>query len=182
MAGDTSNPRVWANADVFTAPLGTTAPTDIATVFSGAWDDLGLMSEDGFTEAQSDTQDDKYAYGGILVRTTRSKHKRTMKVIALEDNPIVFALVNPGSDVSTTSAITTRNVKVPVTDRRAFALELRDGNITKRRIIPSGEILAIGDIAISDSQMVAYEMTITIYPDADSVLYIDITDDPQAAV
>lgn len=182
MAGDTSNPRVWANADVFTAPLGTTAPTDVASGLDSDWDDLGLMSEDGFTEAATDSQDDKYAYGGILVRTTRSKHKRTMKVIALEDNPIVFGLVNPGSDASTTGSITTRNVKVPVTDRRAFLLELRDGDLTKRRVIPSGEILDIGDIAISDSEMVAYEMTITIYPDADGVLYIDITDDPQAQV
>lgn len=182
MAGDTSNPRVWANADVFTAALGTTPPSDIATAWGGAWDDLGLMSEDGFTESAADAVDDKYAYGSILVRTTRSKHKRAIKVYALEDNPTVFGLVNPGSTAVSAGGITTRGIHVPATNRRAFGLELRDGDITKRRIIPSGEIMNVGDIKIADTELEVKELDITIYPDSTGLLYIDITDDPQAVV
>lgn len=182
MAGDVDNPRIWVNADVYTAPLGSTAPTDVASPWGAAWDALGLLSEDGMTEAREDEVTDHYAWGGILVRTTRSKHKRTITVTALEDNPTVFALVNPGSSAVTNAGITTRTVKVPQPDHRAFGLELKDGSITKRRVIPRGEIVSVGEVQISDNEMAMYELTVNIYPDGYGVLYYDITDDPQAAV
>lgn len=182
MSGDTANPRVWINADAFTAPIGTTAPTDTTSPWDNAWDSLGLLSEDGMTESRSDTTDDKYAWGGILVRTTRSKHKRQIKIAALEDNPVVWELLNPGSSAATVGGTTTRTVNVPNTDIRAFGLELIDGDVIKRRVIPRCEVIEVSDIKASDSEMEAKEFTINVYPDGDGVLYIDITDDPQAEV
>lgn len=182
MAGDTDNPRIWLDADVLTAPLGTTAPTNLAGAWAAAWETLGLLSEDGMTETRDEQVTDHYAWGNRLVRTTRSKHKRSITVTALEDTPVVFALVNPGSEEETASGVTTRTVKPPTTDIRMFGLELLDGDITKRRIIPRGEVTAIGPVIASDSAMSMYPLTITIYPDDDDVLYIDITDDEQAEV
>lgn len=181
MAGDTDNPRIWSGADVYVAAVGATAPTNIAGAWDAAWDVLGLLDGDaGMSETREEDVTDHYAWGGVLVRTTRSKHKRTITVTALEDNDVVFALVNPGSTVATTGGVTTRTVYVPDTDPRAFGLELVDGTVTKRRVIPRGEVVSVGDIAINDSEMAAYELTINIYPDADGLLYYDITDDPQA--
>lgn len=188
MAGDVANPRIWVNADVYVAPVGTTAPTDVTTAWAAAWDALGLLSEDGMTETREEESTDHYAWGGILVRTTRSKHKRTFTVTALEDNPTVWGLVNPGSTATTSAGptppagVTTRQVYVPGPDPRAFGLELVDGDITKRRVIPRGEVVAVGDVTISDNEMAMYELTINVYPDGAGVLYIDITDDPQAVV
>ena len=183
MAGSTANPRIWVNADVFAAPVGTTAPTDIATAWAAAWKALGLLSEDGMTESREDDTEDHYAWGGILVRTTRSKHKRTLVVTALEDNPTVWALVNPGSAVpTTTTGVTTRIVKVPQPNPQAFGFELKDGTITSRLVVPRGEIIEIGDRTISDAEMAMYELTINVYPDATGVLYREITNDPQAVV
>lgn len=175
MSGDVANPRVWINADAFTAPLGSTAPTDTSTPWDAAWKTVGLLSEDGLTEARSDATDDKYAHGGILIRTTRSKHKRTMKIIMLEDNAIVFGLVNPGSAATTASGITTRSVHVPNRNPVAFGLELQDGTVTTRRVIPRGEILDVADIKLSDSEMTMHEVTINVYPDSSGLLYFDIT-------
>lgn len=189
MAGDVNNPRIWVNADVYTAPLDTDGPTDTTTAWPGTWDALGLLSEDdGIVESRDQDKTDHYAYGGILVRTTRSKHKRTIKVTALEDNDVVFGLVNPGSLVETVGDLTTRTVVVPQTDPRSFGLEVRDGDITKRRIIPRGEITEIGDVSYSDDEMAMFELTIDVYPVVDEetygtplgVLWLDITDDPQA--
>lgn len=183
MSGNTANPRIWINGDVLTAPAGTTEPTDVSAAWPAGWAALGLLSEDGATEARDESTDDKYAWGGILVRTTRSKHKRTIKVIALEDNPTVFGLVNPGSSAVTATGVTTRTVKVPNTpNRRAFGIEVKDGNTIKRRVIPDGEVTEVGEVAFSDEEMTGYELTITIYPDASGVLYRDITNDAQAAV
>lgn len=180
MSGDTENPRVWTGADAMVAPVGSTAPTDIASDWGADWEVLGLLSEDGMTESRSEDVTDHFAWGGVLVRTTRSKHKRTIVITALEDNPVVFGLTNPGSEVVTDAGITTRTVKVPGSDPRAFGLELVDGTITKRRVIPRAEVTGVGDISSTDADMSMYELTISVYPDADGVLWHDITNDPQA--
>jgi hypothetical protein len=182
VAGDTANPRIWLGADVYVAPVGSTAPTNIVGALDAAWEPLGLLGEDGMTETRDEDITDHYAYGSVLVRSTRRRHKRTISVVALEDNPIVQSVKNPGSTALTTSGVTTRTVKVPTTARKAFLLELVDGDITLRRIIPTGEVLEVGDQAISDNEMASVELTINVYPDSDGVLYLDITDDPQAEV
>lgn len=180
MSGDTANPRVWVDATVSVGPVGTTAPTDIATPLNAAFDDIGLLSEDGMTESQDQEVTKHYAWGGILVRTTRSKHNRQIKVTALEDNALVFGLVNPGSTVATATGITTRTVHVPGPNKKAWVIETVDGDFTRRRCIPTGEVIEVGEIKSSDSEMSMVELTIDIYPDSDGVLYLDVTDDPQA--
>ncbi|MFJ8760847.1 hypothetical protein [Streptomyces cyaneofuscatus] len=182
MAGDTDNPRLWEGADFYAAPVGSTAPTTVAGALDEVWEAVGLLSEDGASETRDQDSTDHYAWGGKLIRTTRSKHKRTIKITCLEDNLVVFGLVNPGSTASTTGGVTTRVVKVPKTDPRAFLLHLTDGEIGKRRVFPKGEVSEVGEVTLSDSALQAYELTITVYPTADGVLYHDITDDPQAAV
>lgn len=180
MAGDTANPRIWLNADAYVAPVGTTAPTDLTTALNVAFKALGLLSEDGLSETRENDTTDHYAWGGILYRTTRSKHKRTLKITALEDNLVVWGLVNPGSTAVTASGVTTRTVKVPTTDPRAMVLVTTDGGITRRRAIARCEVTEIGDVTESDSEASMYELTVVVYPSAAAVLYVDITNDPQA--
>jgi hypothetical protein len=181
VAGDTSNPRIWETADVYRAPIGSTAPTDVVTAWDGAYKALGLVSEDdGIVESREEDLNDFYAYGGILIRTARSKHKRTFKVVALEDNPIVWGLVNPGSTAATNTGVTTRTIKVPTTEFWAFGFHFTDGSITKRLAIPRGQIVTVGEAQFMDSDMLKRELTINIIPSASRVLYYEITDDPQA--
>lgn len=180
--GDPANPRIWVNAKVLVAPVGTTAPTDIATAWSATWKDLGLLSEDGMTETRDMDSNEHYSWGGGLVRTVRSKHKRAFKVAALEDNPIVWGLVNPGSTASSASGITTRVYKVPTPDPRAFGFELIDGANTSRLIVARGEIVEIGDVARSDADLSMYELTIDVYAASDGTFYREITNDLQAVV
>jgi hypothetical protein len=182
MAGDVDAPRIWTGADVYVAPVGSTAPTDTTTALDAAFKALGLLSDDAASEARSEDSTDHYAWGGILVRTTRSKHKRTIKVTALEDNDTVYKLVNPGSTSATATGTTTRVVKVPTTDPRAFVLQLNDGDTILRRHIAKGEVVEVGDVTLSETDMTAYELTINVYPAADGTLYTDITDSATAAV
>lgn len=181
--GDTANPRVWTGADVFSGPVGTTAPVDVSADWGDGWDPFGLLSEDGLTEARSETSNDFFAWGGVLIRTVRSKHKRTFTASALEDNPTVFALVNPGSSQSSVSELTTRIVRVPDgSNPLAFGFELRDGDVTKRLIVPRGEVSKLADLKVSDADMTMWQIDIDVYPAADGTLYFDITDNPASVV
>lgn len=182
MAGTTTNPRIWLSADVYAGVIGTTAPTDTSTSLNAAFKALGLLSEDGLTESRDEDVSDHYAWGGILVRTVRSKHKRTFKVVCLEDNQYVFPLVNPGSTQSTSTGTTTRSVKVPTSNPMAFVFELTDGSYVTRISIPRGEVIEVGDVVRSESEMTMRELTIAVYPTAAGVLYAEITTDPAAAV
>lgn len=181
MAGNVANARIWLKADGYRAPLGTTAPTDASTALPAAWKAFGLLSDDdGISESRDEDSDDKYAYGNILIRTVRSKHKRQIKVTVLEDNATVFGILNPGSTAVTATTVTTRTVKVPGSDIGAYLFEAHDGTINKRKCIPRGEVVEVGDEQWTDSDLVARELTINIYPDSTGVLYYEITDDPQA--
>jgi hypothetical protein len=180
MAGSISNPRVWLNADVYVAPVGTTAPTDTTAAFSATWKALGLLSEDGLTEGNANTTNTFFAWGGILIRNVKSKHVRTFKVMALEDNATLFTLINPGSSETLSAGVMTRTVKVPAVNPQAFALEFKDGSITKRILIPRGEITDVGDTKYSDTAIASHELTITVYPTAAGVLFSELTDDPAA--
>lgn len=181
MSGDTDNPRIWLNGEVYVAPVGSTAPTNVVTALAAAWDALGLLSEDGLTESIAEDSTDHYAWGGILVRTTRSKHKRTFVVTALEETATVMELWNPGSIMAgPTGGVTTTSVYVPSPDPRAFVFEAVDGTITKRIYIPRGEVTARGDVKYVENEMAMRELTITVYPDSTGLLYQEITDDPQA--
>lgn len=184
--GDIDNPRIWLNADVWVGPLDATAPTNVTTAMSTVdsdWQALGLLSQDdGMTETRDQDSTDHYAWGNILVRNTRSKIKFSFQVTALEDNPVVFDLVYPGSTDVTNLGVTTRTVKVPTVNRRSFCFELVDGTIINRRYIAVGEVTEVADISINDNEMAGKQLTITVYPDASGVVWKDITNDPQAAV
>jgi hypothetical protein len=183
MAGDVANPRIWENADVYVGPLGTTPPATPTATPNVAYKPLGLLSEDdNLVEHRDEDSTDHYAYGNILVRTQRSKHKRTFTVTALEDNPTVWGLVNPGSTATSTTGVTTRVTKVPSANPQAFLVKLRDGGVTLVRAIARGEVTAVDDVTFSDSDMTGYALTITVYPDSAGVLYTDITDNPAAVV
>lgn len=175
MAGDATNAALWQNADVYIAAVGATAPTDVTTSWPGAWDAVGLLDgEAGFAEARAEESNEIYAWGGLLVKKTKSKHKRTIKFTALEDNDTVFALVNPGSTRATASGLTTSDVKVPTLTEFAIGFETRDGDKIKRRIVKRATVEEVGEVVESESGLTVYEITVTIYPETNGTLYTEL--------
>lgn len=182
MAGDAANVHIYEDApDIYAGPVGTTGPTDLTTALNAAFDPVGLLDGDeGLTEgrATGDTTEIR-AWGGALIKVTKGTHTRTFRAVLLEDNAITFGLVNPGSTSSTTTGVTTRVVKVPVANEKAFVIELSEGgDVTKRVHIPRGEITEIGDIVSGPDDPTAYDVTITVYSDSGGILYTEIVPDP----
>ena len=184
MAGDAKNTALWERADVYIAPSDTEGPTDTATAWAAAWELGGLLDgEEGFTETRDGDTSEHYAWGGVLFKRTNSKHKRTFKFVALEDNDVIFKLVNPGS-TRTSDGVTglrTGKITVPKGYRFAVGFELFDGERTKRRFAKNAEVQEIGEIKESETEPTVYEITVVIFPEADGTLYHPVEDDPAAA-
>ncbi|MDR6868718.1 hypothetical protein J2Y69_003342 [Microbacterium resistens] len=182
MAGNAKNTAQWAGADVYiTRDPNVAAPTDLIAPWALGWAVVGLLDgEEGFTEEREDETSERFAWGGILVRRSKSKHKRTIRFVALEDNSTTFGLVNPGSDRESLNGTRRSVVKVPVAgDRFSIGFETRDGDRKKRRVVETAEVQEVAEIKESETEPTVYDITVVIFPDADGVLYTDIETDPE---
>jgi hypothetical protein len=182
MAGNAKNTSQWEGADVFIAPVDSEGPDDLVTAWSGVWQGAGLLDgEEGFTEGRDEDTSESYAWGGILYRRTKSKHKRTIKFVALEDNAVTFRLRNPGSKRTASGGVRTSKVVIPKSDAFAIGFELRDGDKVKRRTIRHAEVSEVGEIKESETDPTVYEFTVLIFPEADGTLYTDVETDTESA-
>ncbi|MBX6385561.1 MAG: hypothetical protein IRZ07_21740 [Microbispora sp.] len=181
MAGNPENASVWKEADVWLDFSRTATPP--ANLTDG-WDDLGwelaglLSGDDGFVEAREEDVEDHFAWGGLLVRTTRANHKRTIAFTALEDNPVTFQLLNPGSTRTTAGGLITSEVYVPQSTPFAIGFETREGAKIKRRICSRAEVQEVGEITEAETALTTYAFTVAIYPDGDGLLWTDIVTAP----
>lgn len=175
------NVRAWQSGTVLTAPVGTTAPTDIAGLESldPAWKSLGILSEDaGAKWTTENTESDYYGWGTGLARKLFSKHKRSFVVTAAEENAVVHQLENPGSTATSAGGETTITVVTPNYTKSAFLVVEVDGAITRARIIDAGyvKVTPQGDGAEKVSER---EVEVTIIPDAATgEIWTEITNDP----
>lgn len=165
MSGNTANAAVWANADVYIAPVGTAIPANSSTPFGIGWELVGLLDgADGIEEARTEDKKDHYAWGGILVATTRKNFKLTKKFSVLEDNAVTRSLIWPGS--------TATEVSVPVVQNVMVAFETRTGGKVKRLITREyAQIDLEGTLKDSEEDLTKATLTATIFPDSNGVLF-----------
>lgn len=175
MAGNPDAASVWQEADVFVDFTNTAPdPTDTWSDWDAAWDLVGLLSgDDGFQESRDEDTDDKFAWGGIYIRTTHANHKRTIVFVALEDNATTFQLRNPGSERTNDGTLTTSKVKVPTYGKFKIGFETRDGDKIKRRWA-TASVNEVDDITENETDLVTYQITVNLHPDGDRVLYTEI--------
>ena len=166
MSGDPDKASIWGDADVFVAfDLAATRPANIDVDFSPDWDIAGLLDGDaGFEESRSQDSSDFFAWGGLLVRTSRRNFKLQRKFVCLEENAVTMGLVWPGSGQG--------ERRVPKVTRVLLGFATYDGDKKKRVITRRyAEIAEIGTIKDSESELTKLEITVDIYPDADGVLF-----------
>lgn len=181
MAGDPKNTNLWTGADVYISfTEGTEGPNDLTSPWPEPWKAAGLLDgEEGFTQAREEESAEHYAWGGILHKRTKSKHKRTFRFVALEDNEVTFRLVNPGSERTTDGqGARVAAIKVPTNQRISVGFELRDGEKVKRRYALSAEVTNVAEIKDAENEPTVYDVTVLIFPEADGTLFHEIDTDP----
>lgn len=165
MAGDPSKATIWPDADVYIGDTDAEDPATIDDPFPAAWSLVGLLDGDaGFPQSREEESADHYAWGGILVRTSRRNFKLTVGFTALEDNATTQALIWPGS--------TATELFVPRPIRTKIAFEMREGDTTKRLISAyEAEVAVNGDIVDNEADITRYELLATIFPSASGQLF-----------
>jgi hypothetical protein len=181
MAGSSANVRVWEGADVYYAPVGTTLPTDTTTALNAAFKPIGILSTDGLTKTRGKDVKSLFGWGVGKVRNTKKNFEKGFQFVAMEDNDANFVLSNPGSTSATATGVTTRTVKREVTKVYAWVIQLTDGTITKRLVVPRGEAQADGEKKLSDDDSENTQYTVDALAAADGTFFLEITDDPGAA-
>lgn len=166
MSGNPENASIWGDADVYiTDLLEADIPDSIDVDFNGDWDLAGLLDGDaGFEESRSQDSSDFFAWGGLLVRTSRRNFKLQRKFVLLEENAVSLGLVWPGSAPG--------ERRIPKRRKFKAGFETTDGEKKKRVITRNyAEVAEVGTIKDSETDLTKLEITIDIYPDADGVLF-----------
>lgn len=162
----TGKPKV--GGAIFRAPKGTTLPTSATEALDAAFIDLGFVSEDGVTNANSRESEDIKAWGGVTVLSSQTDVTDTWKAQFIESlNPEVLKMVfgenNVTGDIDT--GITVKvNAEEALEAAYVFDMILK-GGVLKRVVLPCAKMSELGETVYKDDEAIAYEVTLTALPD-----------------
>ncbi len=173
MTGNPANAAVWADADVYIGDITAAIPV-AGAAFSVDWDAVGLLSgDDGFTEKMAMDTNDFFAWGGILVATTRKNFKLTRDFTVYEENATVMDLVYPGNTLVFDTDGYAGDLKVPDMNAKfRIAFQTKQGTLIKRVVSKNyAQIDDRGDSKDGESDLASRQLTVAVYPDAAGILF-----------
>ena len=155
---------------IYSAPLGTTLPTDATTELNEAFKALGYISEDGLTNENTASTENIKAWGGDIVDTVQTEKTDKFTYTLIESLNIdvlkeIYGKDNVTGDV--TSGLTIK-ANTKELEQHSVVIEMvLKGGVLKRIVIPNGKIGEVGEIKYTDSEMVGFETTLNAFPDTD---------------
>jgi hypothetical protein len=174
------NIRFYGGDDsaVYYGPLGSTFPTLLEEP-GVAFEDVGLLGEDGITLTQkSETKQVKVHQGGRVARTKILGVEHTFKFVCSETTAKTYGLLYPAAKFTTTGGVTRiTDVEKIKRDERCFIVDEFDEDIHKRILYTRAEITERADISHKAGEETLYEFTVTNYGE----IVIE-TNDPAVAV
>lgn len=142
-------------------------PTDATSELQG-FENLGYVSEDGLTNANSIESEDIKAWGGDIVQSSQTEKTDTFQLTLIESlNEHVLKAIYGKDNVQgsiETGLKVTANAKELQPATWVVDMILTD-NTLKRVVIPRGKISELGDIVYNDTDPIGYQPTINALPD-----------------
>lgn len=160
-------PRV--GGAIFSAAISAKTPTDATTPLGLEYKDLGYISDDGLTNANSPESEAIKAWGGDTVLVSQTDKPDTFTFTLIESSNIeVMKEIYGAENVSGTieSGITIKANAQPFKSHKIVIDTLLNGAV-KRIVVPNAVVTEIGDIEYKDDSALGYETTIQALPDTD---------------
>lgn len=161
MAKDNTEVRVAVDGVVASGLTSATAPTDAAASLPTGFEDLGYVSEDGVTEANSQTIEKIKAWQkSAVVRSTVTEGETTYALTLIQTNADTLAEYYGAAVASDGSIIIDPTRERP---HRSYIIDVIDGDELIRTYIPDGQVTEVGDQVYQAGAPIGYEITITAY-------------------
>ena len=153
---------------VYRAPKGTAAPTSAVATLAAAFKEMGYISSDGLTNANSPSTSNIKAWGGDTVLVLQTDKTDTLAFTLIEAlNADVLAAVHGSGNVSGALATgITVNVNADLQEEAVWVIDMvLNGNTAKRIVAPAAVISALADVVYKDDAAIGYGVTLTCLPD-----------------
>lgn len=152
---------------IWWAPEGTDVPTDASTSLPDAFQSVGYVSEDGLTEKETRSYTKHKAWGGDTVESSQTEYAKAYGFKMIETNETTMK-VRYGVDNVTAEGGKVTHIKHNAKElpEGVWVVEMIIAGQIVRKVMPRGKIEEIGDIAYNDGNLVSYDVTLGLLPDA----------------
>lgn len=164
MATNSDNVLVGVTGAIYTAPAGTALPTSAYGALNAAFDELGYVTEEGVTEAQSTSVTNLRAWqNGTVVRKVQTEHDVTYQFTLMETNPDALAAYY--GNYATASGGGKVEINASKMPRKPWVIDVIDDESKVRIVIPAGEVTTKGQVSYVNGNAATYSITVTAYED-----------------
>lgn len=183
-ANDPTEITVGANGQVYVAPVGTVAPTDIGTAIGAGWVLLGYVSPEGATfTVGRETEDIMVWQSFYPVRRLITAQSSTVAFELAQWNRDTIPLAFGGGTVSEVSPGAYRFTppEPGSVDERALILAFQDGTKNYRIVMPRGMVSEDVETTLVNSTNGLLPITFTAFGSEGALPWFIDTDDPSFA-
>lgn len=153
---------------IFSAPVGTTLPTDIETELDEAFKCLGFISEDGYVETVEEDSSDHVDMNGDLMDSTNSNRVESAQVTLAEIKAETLKRQYGEANVTDENGLITVRHNSDSHPTFAYVLELvLKNNRRWRKVVPMGQSSELDDLTIASSELCQRALTIKYLTDND---------------
>lgn len=160
---DSTNIVVAVTGGAFYAKAGTALPVNAEVARPSAFTSVGFIAEDGITQAiGADKTELKAWQNAEVVRTVQTSHSLTYHFTMVESNDSTVKLYYADDDAT----LKATKITAAQSPRKTWILEALDDQKKIRICIPSAQVTERGDVVWKSDTAIAYDMTLTCYPDS----------------
>ncbi|MFR7746842.1 MAG: hypothetical protein ACLU06_05405 [Eggerthellaceae bacterium] len=170
---------------IFSAPTGTTLPTDIETSLDPAFKCLGFISEDGYVETVEEDSEDMVDMNGDLMDSSTSNRVESAQVTFAEIKFETLKRQYGEKNVTDVNGLITVKHNSDSHPVFVYVLELvLKNNRRWRKVVPQGQSSELDDLTIASSELCQRALTFKYLTDEQGNTcydYIESTETDKAA-